>query len=272
MPEIQILICAYGPDALERIAGLPHASAPGVEYLVSWQRYNINRIPPAIRDRKDFKVYFEESEGLCNNRNSLLDKTDADIAVISDDDLSYSPEHLCNLRESFLKYPAAHILTFRYASDCCPKSYPTDSFDLAYPPKGYFTTSMEVAFNLKQIRKDFGNIHLLRFNPAFGVNGTCFGSGEEDLLMARLLRHGFLGRFVPADICFNTESTTSDRISLTKGFIETKGACMTYLKPLSWFPRMVAHALRTPLPFLRYCSWWLSGVRKARRMNVFENY
>lgn len=272
MPKIQILICAYGPDAAERIAALRHDSAPEVEYLVSWQRYDKDRIPESILQRNDFKIYFEDSVGLSNNRNSILEKADADIAVISDDDLSYTKVHLENLKKGFEENPESHILTFRYFSELYPKLYPTESFNLAYPPKGYFTTSMEIAFNLIQIKKDFGNLELLRFNTAFGVNGTLFGSGEEDILMARLLRGGLSGRFVPSDICINTESTTADRISLTQKFIETKGACMVYIKPHSWFPRMIAHALREPIPLFIYCAWWLKGVSKARKHKVFDNY
>ena len=273
MPELQILIAAYGEDALEKIAGLLHASRPGVEYLVGWQRHDRNRIPASLAQRADFRIEFEDSEGLCNNRNSLLQKATAPFCVIADDDLEYTETHLEAVLEGFHENQDCHFLTFRYSSPHFPKDYPAESFDMAKPPKGYFVTSMELAFNLRKLREDFPNAGPALFNPAFGINGDWFCCGEEDILVSRLLGLGCKGRFIPKEICLNTDSTTSERISLTKPYIETKGAVMAYVRHRSWPLRMIAHALRTrEIPLTRYCRWWLAGVRKARRHKVFDNY
>lgn len=279
MAELQVLIAAYGPDALEKIASLPHASHEGVEYVVSWQDYDRNRVPDRLRQREDFRIQYEESRGLCNNRNALLRLASADYAVIADDDLVYTPRHLENILEGFETFPDFDILTFRYESPDYPKTYPDHIFNLQKPPRGYFVTSMEIALNLKQIRRHSDWTDALSFNPAFGVNGLHFGSGEEDLFITRLLRKGYNAMFIPRDICMNTQSTTAERTGTTKEFIATKGAVMTYVKPGSWRLRMLAHALRAShgpkgnrIGFFRYCSWWLSGVREAHKNKVFENY
>ena len=275
MPDIQILIAAYGRDSLKRIANLRHPQVSGVEYVVGWQRHDMQAIPRELLERKDFRIVFENSTGLCNNRNSLLDIAEADIAVISDDDLEYTPQQLDNIRNSFIEHPDCHFLTFRYVSQDYPKFYPDHSFDLKNPPKGYFVTSMEMAFNMKKIRKE-GLGRALRFNPAFGVNGDFFGSCEEDIVVADILRSGFKGIFIPKDICINTDSTTSERIGHTREFIETKGASMLHVKPISWPLRMLSHARRASaaggrnhISFMQYCRWWLAGCRKARKHKVF---
>lgn len=270
MADLQILIAAYGPDAMERIASLSHPEFPGVEYIVGWQKADLKRIPEDFRTRNDFRIIPLETVGLCNNRNALIDVATAPTALISDDDIIYKENHLKNILESFKDRPDSHILTFRYTSDSYPKNYPTHSFNLKQPPKGYFVTSMEIGLNLKMIREDFGSLTDIYFHPAFGINGSLFGSGEEDLLIHSLLNKGYKGIFIPVDICHNTESTTSDRISNTREFIETRGAVFYNIKPYSWPLRMLTHAQRSVIPFMTYCKWWLSGISKARREKVFK--
>lgn len=271
MPEIQVQICAYGPDALHKIASLRHDPFPGVEYLIGWQNYDKNRIPASIASRKDFRIIFVESIGLCNNRNSLLQATNADFVLISDDDLEYHREHFAALNKGIVAYADYHFLTFRYASADYPKSYPPESFNLSKPPKGYFVTSMELLLNMTKIRADFGK-DAIRFNPAFGINGTLFPCGEEDVLIHFMLQHGMMGRFIPSDICINTDSTTSERIGATRGFIETKGAVISIVKPSTRYLRMLTHAWRSwksqgegHVPFLTYCRWWLAGEKKLKK-------
>lgn len=269
--SIQVLIAAYGPAALEEIAALPHPEFPGVEYIVGWQNYNKRRIPGDISGRKDFKIIFENSVGLCNNRNQLTEAATADIIVVADDDLAFSENHFKNILTAVGSHPDTHFFTFRYESDAFPKQYPSFSFDLSKPPTGYFVTSMELVFNRTKINEEFGP-DTVRFNPLFGVNGILFSSGEEDVLVHSLLAKGLKGRFIPLDICVNTDSTTGDRIGATKEFIETKGAVMRLINPSTRFLRMLTHAWRsrsekgaTRIGFLRYCRWWVEGDRKIGR-------
>lgn len=279
MADLQILISAYGPAALEKIGALEHARCPGVEYLVGWQKYDAFRIPSHLENRDDFKIISLDNTGLCNNRNALIERATAPIVVISDDDLEYRSEHLMNVKEAFDRHPDQHFITFRYESRGFPKVYPPQAFDIRRPPKNYFVTSMELAFNLEKIIKDYRNKAIINFNPAFGVNGSVFGSGEEEILIARLLRRGLKGMFIPEDICINTESTTSERIGSTRNFIETKGASISYVKPHSVLLRMLTHAWRAHkekeekyIPFIDYCKWWLRGMAKAKKHKVFKNY
>ena len=270
--KIQVLISTYGPDGPYKIAALPHAPYPGVEYLIGWQNHDNRPVPKQISEREDFRVIRLESKGLCNNRNALLEEADADLTVISDDDLSYRASHFENLIKGVETFPNADFYAFRYQSKDYPKSYPDKSFDLNKPPKVYFVTSMELVFNRKKITRDFGNADMVRLNPYFGVNGDIFGSGEEDILVKRLLRKGMKGMYVPADICENTQSTTGEREMDTAPFIFAKGAAMKFMHPLTWPLRMILHALRSKTPFLKYCRWWISGVKKAASAKVFKNY
>lgn len=273
MSKLEVLIAAYGPEALDRIAALSHPKLEGVSYIVSWQKHEGAKIPEEFKNRDDFLIYKNNTIGLCNNRNFLLKKSSADYLLISDDDISYTPFHLETVIQEFEKHPQYSFLTFRYHSEKYPKHYPSCSFEISNPPKGYFITSMELAINRKHIQES-GSLDDWSFNTYFGVNGICFGSGEEGILMSKAIRKGYKGKYIPKEICINTDSTTADRIEHTPGFIETKGAAMLYMKPWTWPGRMLTHAWRARkhgIAFFKYCSWWITGVKKAINNNVFAD-
>ena len=276
MADLQVLIAAYGGDAAEKIASLSHPELPGVEYLVSWQNFDTSKIPDSLNQRSDFKIFYEESTGLSNNRNNLLQKASAPVVLISDQDVAYSQKHIKTILDSFEEYPDCDFLAFRYSSSDFPKVYPRTSFQLDSAPKGYFLSSIELALNLKRIKK-LGNLSHWQFNPFFGINGKLFGCAEEDVLMANVRNKGYRGRFIPADICLHTGPTTSERKGAAKECIEAKGAAMIFIKPGTWTLRMLIHAWRASrnpsakTPFFQYCRWWMEGVRKARANKVFAH-
>lgn len=275
--RLQVLVSAYGKDALQRISTLPHPAVDGVEYIVNWQDYDRSGIPEAIAARNDFRIFFDDSTGLSNNRNNAISLADCPLVLISDDDISYTEEMLRCVIKGFEDFPSHGILTFRYASSN-PKSYPDNSFSLASPPKGYFASSVEIALNLPLIMQKLGEGWQTLFNPAFGLNGTHFCCGEEDIMIHRLLQSGVEGRYIPETIACHPGNTTSERIKNAPEFVATKGAVVAALHPATWPLRMLTHARRASkepalrkVGFFEYCRWWIQGVKKARRHRVFDN-
>lgn len=278
--KLQILIVAFGlDDGVMRLH--LHPKVEDVEYIVSWQHPAMDRLPKEITDRKDIKIFPTDTEGISLNRNEAFRHATADYVLLSDADLEYSEQHLKAALRAFEENPDISILTFKYRSDDFPKSYPAHEFSLnGRHPKGYSVTSFEIGLNLKNIQARTGTVRELRFNPNFGINGKIpeFICGEEDILLARLLRKGYPGKFLPVEVAVHPGSTTSMRLEKDPDFITTKGACLSYIHPRSWPLRMLAHAWRssrTPVgeafPFGRYCSLWLKGVKLARRNRVFRS-
>lgn len=276
-PRLQVWISAYGEDALERVASLPHPETEGVEYAVCWQKYDKSRIPAEIKERPDFKIVFEDSEGLSHNRNAALRNSDADLMLISDDDLEYDAEHFENIFKGIEDYPDYDFYVFRFRSPDSPKTYHESSFDISKAPKGYYPSSVELLINMKRIGRDLDELMPL-FNPHFGVNGATFHSGEENLLVAKLLKRGYKGRYVPLEITVHSGSSTGQRCRHQASHIETKGACFLYLHPATWALRMLTHAWRSArgkegkVSFFSYCRHWCRGVRKAAKRKVFKGY
>lgn len=276
--KLQILIVAYGLD--DGILSLhQHPRMDDVEYIVSWQRHDMERLPKELTARPDFKIFPSDTVGISRNRNEAFSHATADHVLLSDADLIYTEEYLSNILRAFEENPDMSILTFRYYSRHFPKNYPDREFSLnGRHPKGYSITSFEIGFNLKKIRGDYGSLADLHFNPCFGINGSIsqFICGEEDILIAKLLRKGYPGKYLPLIVTEHPESTTSMRVVNDPNFIATKGACVGYSHPWSWPLRMIAHAWRShrshgsaSLTFRQYCAYWLNGMKLARLNHVF---
>lgn len=267
--KLQVLICTYGKEGIERVANGLHPQTKGVEYLVSWQASEGAEVPDTLK-RKDFVIYRTDTKGLSKNRNHALSKATATFLLISDDDVDYTQERLKAVIESFEQNPNMDILTFKYDSISASKSYPANRFSLKNPTKGYFVTSFEIALRRKNI------IGKIWFNENFGIGAT-FPSGEEDVFIKDCLESGLTGMFLPITITRHDGTTTSERNLKLSSRPQTKGAVFLHLHPKDWFPRMIIHAIReipqwrkgkVPSP-LSYCLNWMKGVRMARRMKVF---
>lgn len=268
--HLQVMISTFGKNGIERVAAANHPHTDGVEYLVSWQTDGETEIPQALI-RNDFKIVRSFTKGLSVNRNIAISNATAPILLVSDDDVAYSKEGLRAIIDGFDAHKDADIITFRYASSGRNKYYPSDSVSLSTPPKGYFVSSIEIAFRKDAVK---GKI---RFNENFGI-GAMFPSGEEDIFIRDCLEAGLKGIFLPATIARHDDATTSGRNMMLPSRPLTKGAVFLRLHPHSWPLRMVAHALReiplwrkglTPSP-MSYCKNWIKGAIKAKKNKVFQ--
>lgn len=267
-PLLQVLIVAYGPEGIARVAEGEHPRMDGVEYVVAWQRGGASdeAIPSGIALRQDFRIFPSDTSGISANRNEAFRHASAPLLLLSDDDLSYTAIHLQNVMDAFQADPDLAIAAFRYVSPQAPRSYPDHEFNLRQPPKGYFITSFEIAVNRERILRDDPEESLLRFNESFGI-GSHFCAGEEDLFVDRILQAGLKGRFFPLDVAIHPGPTTGMRRASDPEFIRTKGAVVSVTHPLSWIPRMCVHALRARktgiFPAAEYCRHWFAGAVEA---------
>lgn len=274
---LQVLIAAYGADNLYRFDFSSHPVVRGVEYIVNWQNHRNLPIPQKLRQRADFKFIYDYTIGLCNARNNLLKHSSAEWVLLSDDDVTYTCENLLNVVNAIENYGNYSFLSFQYISGGVHKFYPSVSFDFNKIPKGYFTSSIEIALNRKLLLPLLREKDNLLFNTNFGVNGSVFTAGEEDLLIYELISRDYTGRYIPKIIASHPQRSTSERLGNSLAFIQTRGAVIYHIKPFTWPLRMLIHALRArcgskddQIGIMEYCRWWLQGVSKARKMKVFD--
>lgn len=270
-PELQVMICTYGKDGLQRVANASHPRLEGVEYLVCIQNPDSEEIEvPDKLTREDFHLITTQTKGLSVNRNIALSHAKAPLLLISDDDADYTTEGLRTVIDSFNKNPEIDIISFQYDSVSSRKFYPKESVNISHPPKGYYISSIEIAMRRESVQ---GKIW---FNENFGI-GAIFPSGEEDLFVKDCLDRGLKGIFIPKTIVRHDGTTTSERNNMLPTRPQTKGAVFLRLHPHQWLMRMIAHAIReiplwrkgiVPSP-LSYCINWLKGAAKAKKAHVF---
>lgn len=261
---LDICIAAYRRKGLERLVSMSHPSLPGVRYIVSWQ-YAADApddIPQEILLRKDMSVFPTDTVGLGANREKALEKAEAPLVLLSDDDVSYTAEEIQSVIAAFQTYPNHDFLIFRYRSDKNPRSFPDYEFDFENQPKNFPFGGPTIAFRLSKVREKG-----VRFNPLFGVN-SMFNHGEDTLFVYDMSKKGLKGRYIPANCCRHEDSSTGMRLLKEPEFIAAKGALLYSIFPISWPLRMLTHTLREAEGVksrLQYMGNWLKGVKKFRQ-------
>ncbi len=259
--KLQVLIASFGEEGLQRVAKMKLPELPEVEYLVSCQipKQPEPPLPPSLK-RDDIKISFSDSRGLSRNRNILLKKATAPLCLIADDDLSYEASALLEVIHTFEKHSEISIATFMYCNQDgeTEKPYPDDSFDLRHPAKGYFLTSVEIAFRRKNIEKE--NI---LFNENFGVGASHYGCGEEDIWMHQLLKSGLSARFFPIMLTVHSGASTGLREASKPEVLRAQGVVIAITYPLTSLPRVVLKAWRiskrTEASFLKCFRYLIKG-------------
>lgn len=265
MVKLQVMIATFGADGLERAGRMKLPVQLGVEYLVSCQIPEGQDIAlPATLMRKDVDVRFDRSRGVARNRNLLLDRWTAPYGIIADDDLDYTPASLLAVVSLFEMNTNLDFAAFMHviADGTMEKPYPSESFDMAHPAKGYFPTAPEFA-----LRRDSLSRCGIRYNERFGVGCRRFASGEEDLLLHDMLMAGLKGRFIPEVLCVHHGATTGIREAARPGVLRAQGAVLHRTHPLTAPLRLLLKARRTSrasgAPFFTCLRHLLTGWKDA---------
>lgn len=259
---MQVLISTYGRDGIGRVVDAAHPRVDGVEWLVSWQNPEGIEVPRELV-RPDMVVISHDSRGLSHNRNvSLRHATHAEV-VISDDDVSYSPEQLRTLIAIFKDHPELDIFTFRYSTPdgCHGKIYPAGDFDLAHPKCGYYVSSIEMALRREPVLGSG-----VWFDERFGIGGRLFVAGEESVFLYQLLQKGLKGRFFDRILCIHHGgATTGERDDIAEQLAEASAAYHYIANRHTWRLRMLLYSMRQHrLSKQAFIQAWRRGVRKVR--------
>lgn len=264
-PQLDVLVAVCGLDGMRRLARSARPSVDGVRYVVNVQGVETGTELPDELIRPDMPVRFSDSIGVSRNRNELLDRAEAPLVLMSDDDLDYTPEGLQGVIAAFAGHPEADILTFRHSGDDpATVTFPNEGFDLRQAPKGYFVTCFDIAMRRNEATKG------LCFDERFSI-GTPFPHGEEDIFMADARRKGLMARYIPLTVSHHPGMTTYPRLRTTPRYIRGKGAVFVRTRPYTWPLRMAAHALRESgrdgMPSLpKYLYHWSAGAISALGM------
>ena len=203
---LEVEICTYGLDGLQRVAQMTLPPVEGVRYRICMQNPDCAAVelPEALR-RPDVDFFQHPTRGLSVNRNVALDRAEADIILIADDDLHYTAEGLRAVIDTFAADPTLDFATFEYSGPD-GKTYPEQSCNLSEPlPRGYYITSFELAIRRSSLPAS------LRFFIFMGIGNTFYTCGEENSFLLLIIRNGLKGKFFPIEICQHPGLTSGSR-------------------------------------------------------------
>ena len=215
---LQILISTLD-EGIERIGAMLLEQRKGIGYLVSWQ-HSSDEVPtlPSELMREDVEVHNLAGRGLSRNRNNCIEHATADLCIIADDDCRYTHEQLQKVIDTFAQNPETDIATFQYSGEGDSKYYPKESADISNFPKGYYVSSIEIAFRREAVQ---GKVW---FNENFGLGTEPFHCGEENLFIQDALSLGLSCHFYPITIVHDNQPLEFLNRSMDKGTLMAHGA------------------------------------------------
>lgn len=236
---LEVLVCTID-NGIDNIRNLLLTPTEGVSYLISWQHSlpNENYAIPQELIRNDVKVVHIQGRGLSRNRNNAISHATGDICLIADDDCTYRPEYFNAIIDTFQKHHELDIATFKHSNKHESKVYPATSFNLKHKAKGYFTSSIEVAFRRTSVQDK------LWFNELFGLGAPVLQSGEENIFILDALKAGMNCRFFPIVIVKHNHPTTASTRAGNPGVIMAEGAYISRAYTWTALPRLILKAIR----------------------------
>ena len=234
---LDVLIATFIPEGIRRVERMDLPRMDGVRYIVSWQMHDDAPVPEYFSDRDDIEIHRTSLKGLGNNRNNAIEHSSADIMLIADDDLKYTPGQLTAVIRSFETRPDMEIASFMYEG-CDGKTYPGRECDLSEYPKGFYVSAIELA-----IRRD-SRAGRLRFSPDFGLGSDKWTVGEDSIFLLTARRMGIVPRFIPEVICRHDGPTTGLRAMTDPKALRGTGACIALEYPVSSILRIPLKAWR----------------------------
>lgn len=264
--KLHVHIAAFGQKGIDRVAAHRHPRVENVRWLVSLQCPDEDvTVPEELISRSDFDFIFHKDRGLAKNRNHALRyPSDSEYILIADDDVDYDADALVKLIEAFEENKEIDLICARYRNKGkYVKNYGDNVFNVKKPPFGWYPSAIEIAFRRNKLGK-------ILFNENFGIGAERLLAGEDSIFFNSLLRNGFRGICIPLDLCEHNADATGIRMKTQPQFLKSYGACMTRIKPVTWFPRLILHAYRTPMPFCKCLYYTFAGVVYAYWHGVFR--
>ena len=247
---VDIAIITYKPEGIERLSKMQLPQMEGVRYVVSWQAHESASVPEELL-RDDIVVYRFDKNGQSYNRNNAIEHCEADIVILSDDDVELRADGIRELIKVYEENPQIDFVTFKTQRFGAPK-YPEHATKLLSPlPKNYHVACFELSFR----RATAG---WLRACPELGLNSPRMHGGEDEMILHTAIKRGLQCWFYPIEVCAHNHSSTGTKQHLTKENLRASGCVIALMYPTTAF-------LRVPLK-----AWRISRVRRASLLTALR--
>lgn len=169
-----------------------------------------------IENKDSIMLNFKE-KGISKSRNRALENANADICIISDDDVEYIEGFDEIINELFENNKDIDIITYKIVTSDGTNFKKYLDKEFIHDKRTILkVSSIEIAFRLESIKRK--NI---KFDESFGL-GAEYISGEENIFLKDCINSGLKIKYIPVVIAKH-EAISSGKI-LNKTSIYSKGA------------------------------------------------
>lgn len=233
---LDIAICTCRDVGIRRLADANLPRLPGVRYVISWQKHGNTPVPASLM-RDDISVFRLDTPGLSANRNNALQHCRGDIVLISDDDITYFPEALQEIKEIYNKYPAADLIMFRTLHGDMSRFPDRPIWLTTRYPKGYYVSSIEITMRRSRCAG-------LRFCTELGLGAPRLHGGEDEIFVYSAIKRGLKCLYYPLTICSHPHESTGTGRTLSDGNLMAQGCVLALMYPATCLLRILLKARR----------------------------
>lgn len=232
--QIEVLVSTMNLDSNENL--IRNMNISGKSITIN-QITNANKL--AITDGKSkHKVFSFFEKGLSKSRNKAIEKSDADICAIADDDLVYLNDYEETIKSAYNKYSDADIIAFNVESTNIDRPTTKQKNGM----KGYLNSmkiaSFQITFKSQNIK---GKIV---FDELFGAGSGKYKMGEENIFLFDCLRRGLKVYYVSDTIATVTHKDSTWFNGYDETYFVSKGACFYRMTKAFWMVMILQFAVR----------------------------
>lgn len=171
-------------------------------------------IAKTTKEDGSFRVYSYNEKGLSKSRNIAIDKLEADIGVIADDDVIYNEKYEETITKAYEKYPDADIIAFYVQSK--NESRPIRK---QKTHKVNFITAMRIRSVQITLKKE----SKIKFDEEFGI-GSKYNRGEENIWLYDCMKSGKKVYYINEEIGEVLQKQSSWYSGMDEEFLKSEGA------------------------------------------------
>ncbi|SHE34043.1 Glycosyl transferase family 2 [Fodinibius roseus] len=261
--KVNILISTID-EGIDRVGNVVLSPRNDVSYIVSHQYTDDKyKYVPAELEREDITVSHIAGRGVTKSRNNAIAIADGDIALFSDDDVTYRDSDIDAVRKTFRQNSAVDVAIFKIrtpAGEPEYKKYPDKIIEYQHAP---CVGTVQIAFRVDKIKE-----RKILFDERFGAGQPLLIGNDEKLFLHDCINAGLKVVFFPKFIVEHPYESTSKGIpKYDKRKIWVEGGVdyrmhgpvaipKAFIKTISMLPDLLRHRVN---PII-YCYHRLSAI------------
>lgn len=166
------------------------------------------------------RVYHSAGRGLTRSRNLAIEKSAADICMLSDDDETFLPDYEERICKAYRELPQADVIVFQI------ENWPTSLGDTRWQLK--FPQTMKVSSVQLSFRRESLMRTGVRFDPLLG-SGSGNGAEEELKFLLDCQKQGLKIYYVPVAVARLEQSESAWFAGFDEEFFYRRGGTTRYI-------------------------------------------